>query len=83
MPMAMATQRVAAVVTPWTAWSEWRMMTPAPRKPMPETMAAATRAESNDPFSKAYFEIITRRHEAKQTRVVVRKPAARPCRSRS
>ena len=42
MPMAAATHRPAAVVSPRTA-RFWKMMQPAPMKPMPETTWAAMR----------------------------------------
>ena len=45
MPMAAATQILAAVVRPRTM-EPWRMMVPAPRKPTPVTIWAAMRAGS-------------------------------------
>ncbi len=45
MPMAALSQTVAAVVRPRTV-SLLTKMTPAPRKPIPETICAATRLGS-------------------------------------
>ena len=46
MPIAATTQSVAAVVSPRTD-TPWRMMAPAPRKPIPVTIWAAMRVGSN------------------------------------
>jgi hypothetical protein len=46
MPIAAASQSVAAVVSPRTE-SPCRMIAPAPRKPMPVTICAAIRVGSN------------------------------------
>jgi hypothetical protein len=43
--MAATTQSVAAVVSPRTE-RPWRMIAPAPRKPMPVTICAAIRVGS-------------------------------------
>ena len=45
MPIAATDQRLAAVVSPRTCPRYWRI-TPAPRKPMPVTIWAATRVGS-------------------------------------
>lgn len=44
-PMTVENHINAAVVTPWTV-GPWRMMTPAPRKPMPVRMPAPSRPGS-------------------------------------
>jgi hypothetical protein len=46
MPIAATTHSVAAVVSPRTD-SPWRMMAPAPRKPIPVTTCAAMRVGSS------------------------------------
>ena len=80
-PMAAATHRPAAVVTPRTTFF-WKMMTPAPMKPMPETTCAATRAASNRP-SNANCEIIMNRALPSATMKCVRRPASFARNSRS
>ena len=45
MPIAATIQRLAAVVSPRTV-RPWRMIAPAPRKPMPVTICAAIRVGS-------------------------------------
>src|SRR5438132_587706 len=90
MPIAAATQSVAAVVSPRTE-RPWRMIAPAPRKPMPVTICAAIRVGSArmtwSPLSrkpeKPYADTIVNRAEPTQTRMCVRSPASRSRSSRS
>src|SRR5438132_542425 len=90
MPIAAATQSVAAVVSPRTE-RPWRMIAPAPRKPMPVTICAAIRVGSArmtwSPLSrkprKPYAETIVNSAEPTQTRMCVRSPASRSRSSRS
>ena len=74
-PMAAVTHRPAAVVRPRTMFF-WKMMVPAPRKPMPETTCAATREESFRSMPKPYCETMQNRALPIATRKWVRKPAS-------
>ena len=74
MPMAATAQMVAAVVRPRTM-SLRKKMVPAPRKPMPVTIWAATREGSVG--LKPYAPTIVNRQEPRETMVTVRSPAAR------
>ena len=47
MPMALVTHKPAAVVSPRTTCF-WKMMVPAPMKPIPVTTCAAIREGSNE-----------------------------------
>ncbi|GBD14110.1 hypothetical protein HRbin24_02161 [bacterium HR24] len=67
VPMAAATHMVAAVVIPRTE-SPSRKMTPAPRKPMPVTMPAATRSAPRK------LEMLVKRAAPQATRARVRVP---------
>src|SRR2546423_2782052 len=80
MPIAAVAQMVAAVVSPRTR-SFRRKMVPAPRKPMPVTICAATREGSV--WLKPNAPTTVKRHDPSATMVTVRKPAARSWRSRS
>ena len=80
-PIAAATQSPAAVVTPRTTFF-WKMITPAPMKPMPDTTWAATRAASKRPV-KAYWEINMNNALPRATRKWVRRPASLALNSRS
>src|SRR5712692_7350624 len=90
MPIAATSQRVAAVVSPRTE-SPWRMIAPAPRKPMPLTICAAIRvgsARTTEPpctrnSRKPYAETIVKSAEPTQTTRCVRSPAWRSRSSRS
>ena len=87
MPIAATSQSVAAVVSPRTE-RPWRMIAPAPRKPMPLTICAAIRVgsvrTSEPPLTrnswKPYAETSVKSAEPTQTTRCVRSPA---CRSRS
>src|ERR1051326_6606147 len=89
MPIAAETQSVAAVVRPRTV-SPWRMIAPAPRKPMPVTICAAMRVGSArttwpPPVRKSrkpYAETIVNSAEPRQTRRWVRRTASRARSSR-
>ena len=77
--MHAVSQTQAAVVRLWTCLPfSLRMMTPAPRKPMPVTMPCMTRLASPSPYPTA----ITISAEARPTRPSVRTPVGLPCRSR-
>src|SRR2546423_8023022 len=80
MPIAAVAQMVAAVVSPRTR-SFRRKMVPAPRKPMPGTICAATREGSV--WLKPNAPTTVNKHDPRATMVTVRKPAARSWRSRS
>src|SRR5689334_5077458 len=81
MPIAAATQSVAAVVRPRTD-SPWRMIAPAPRKPIPVTICAAIRVGSTRTPQSAnpYAETRVKSADPTHTSRWVRSPA---CRSRS
>ncbi len=81
IPMDAETQMIAAVVAPLTRRRPCRM-TPAPRKPIPVTICAATRPESPVVLVKAN-ESIVKTAAPRQTRAIVRMPAgfSRRCRS--
>ncbi len=81
MPMAAVTQMTAAVVMPLiTRWP--CRITPAPRKPMPVTICAATRPESPVVVVKANDAMVNVA-DPRHTRESVRSPAgfSRRCRS--
>src|SRR5436853_610800 len=84
MPIAETAQRFAAVVRPRTEMPS-RMIAPAPRKPIPVTICAATRVGSTfEPKSwKPYAPAIVKRHEPIATSMCVRMPASRSRSSRS
>src|ERR1051326_4387215 len=90
MPIAAATQSVAAVVRPRTV-RPWRMIAPAPRKPMPVTICAAIRVGSaRTTWSllvrkprKPYAETIVNSAAPRHTSRCVRRPASRSRSSRS
>src|ERR1051326_7346870 len=90
MPIPAATQSVAAVVRPRTV-RPWRMIAPAPRKPMPVTICAAIRVGSArttwSPLVRnsrnPYADTIVNSAEPRQTSRCVRKPASRSRSSRS
>src|SRR5436190_390658 len=90
MPIAATTQSVAAVVSPRTD-NPWRMIAPAPRKPIPVTICAAIRVGSArttfPPLTrnsrKPYAEAIVNSAEPTETSMCVRKPAYRSRSSRS
>src|SRR3954453_23886595 len=90
MPIAATTQRVAAVVSPRTE-GPWRMIAPAPRKPMPVTICAAIRVgsarttdwpEARNSWN-PYAETIVKRADPTETSRWVRRPASRSRSSRS
>src|SRR5436190_1380861 len=90
MPIAATTQSVAAVVRPRTA-RPWRMIAPAPRKPIPVTIWAAIRVGSARTTlapevrnsRKPYAETIVNRADPTETSRCVRRPASRSRSSRS
>src|SRR5512133_2552916 len=90
MPIAATTQRVAAVVSPRTD-RPWRMIAPAPRKPMPVTTWAAIRVGSkptplafeNCQSVQANAETSVNRAAPTETSMCVRSPASRSRSSRS
>src|ERR671934_1696890 len=90
IPIAATTHSVAAVVSPRTD-SPWRMIAPAPRKPIPVTICAAIRVGSArttlDPEArnawKPYAETIVKSAEPSETSRCVRRPASRSLISRS
>src|SRR5829696_2045822 len=90
MPIAAATHSVAAVVRPRID-NPWRMIAPAPRKPMPVTIWAAMRVGSarmtGSPDSrnslKPYAETIVNSADPTHTSMCVRNPASRSRSSRS
>src|SRR6476646_1656135 len=90
MPIAATTQRLAAVVSPRPE-RPWRMIAPAPRKPIPVTIWAAIRVGSYvTPFRaeklksvQAYAETIVNSAEPTPTSMWVRNPASRSLSSRS
>lgn len=65
----------AAVVKPCTAFFLYTII-PAPIKPIPETICAATLATSAFDSENPYFEIIIKRHAPKLTIVCVLTPAS-------
>src|SRR3954471_5146573 len=87
MPIPATSQSVAAVVRPRTD-NPWRMMAPAPRKPIPLTICAAIRVgsvrTSTPPLVtnslNPYAETSVKSADPTQTTRCVRNPA---CRSRS
>src|SRR5689334_16254120 len=90
MPIAATTQSAAAVVSPLTV-KPWRMIAPAPRKPIPVTICAAIRVGSARTMfppptrksRKAYAETIVNSAEPIATSMCVRKPASCSRSSRS
>ncbi len=84
MPNAATNQMVAAVVNPRT-WLFVCSIAPAPRKPTPVTIPAATRAVScAEPCrGKASMDRIVKRHELTAITMLVRRPAGWPVHSRS
>ena len=85
-PMAAETQVDAAVVMPWTCCCSPRLVLveafqikPAPRKPTPDGIAAATRDESQaiGPSSKAKRDVIVKMQAPNATKAMVRMPAGR------
>ena len=79
-PAAMPTPAVAhtpaAVVRPCISWRRYTMM-PAPRKPMPETICAATReASASIESPNPYFDTTMMSAEPTHTMVCVRIPAS-------
>ena len=74
-PMAAVTHNPAAVVSPRTTFL-WKMMVPAPKKPIPETTCAATREESFSSWPKPYCDTTQKRALPTATRKWVRKPAS-------
>src|SRR5436189_1859506 len=90
MPIAATSQRVAAVVSPRTE-RPWRMIAPAPRKPIPLTICAAIRVGSIRAYAwpaatkslKPYAETSVKSAEPRQTTRCVRSPAPRSRSSRS
>src|ERR1700722_7437370 len=88
MPIAATTQMLAAVVRPRMI-SRRKMMTPAPRKPIPETICAATREGSNTTAGgctaspKPNIDTSISSAEPTHTSACVRRPAADSTRSRS
>ena len=88
IPMAAVTQRPAAVVSPLTACL-WKMMVPAPMKPIPDTTCAAMRDTSRrwlslmSTPSKPWAESIMNSAAPSATRKCVRKPASLARYSRS
>src|SRR6266576_4727667 len=81
MPIAATSQSDAAVVSPRTE-RPWRMIAPAPRKPIPVTICAAMRVGSTlaPKLLKPYAETSVKSAEPTETTRCVRSPA---CRSRS
>jgi hypothetical protein len=71
---------VAAVLSPRTLRPS-RKMSPAPRKPMPDTSCAATRVGLSSPDTSD--SKITKLAAPSATRVLVRRPASRLCHCRS
>src|SRR5579884_743127 len=90
MPIAATSHSVAAVVNPRIE-KPWRMIAPAPRKPMPLTICAAMRVGSIRPAAppwrrnswKPYAETIVKSAEPTETSMCVRRPAPRSRSSRS
>src|SRR3954463_14040329 len=90
MPIAATTQSVAAVVSPRTE-RPWRMIAPAPRKPMPVTICAAMRVGSArttlaPEFRNSwnpYAPTIVNSADPSETSRCVRSPASRSRSSRS
>src|SRR4051812_23101058 len=90
MPIAATSQSVAAVVRPRIE-NPWRMIAPAPRKPMPLTTCAAIRVGSARTTAsplvrnsvKPYAETIVKSAEPTETSRCVRRPASRSRSSRS
>src|SRR5438034_6972095 len=90
MPIAATSHSVAAVVKPRTE-SPWRMIAPAPRKPMPVTIWAAIRVGSAritwSPLVRnsrnPYAETIVKSADPIATSMCVRSPASRSRSSRS
>src|SRR5215469_2840089 len=89
-PMTVTNQTVAAVVTPITP-SGPRRMAPAPMKPTPVRMPSGRRirssmtkeSEARPRVPSSRLTMIIASEAARQTRIVVRIPAGRPCSSRS
>src|SRR3954451_22794667 len=90
MPIAATSQSVAAVVRPRIE-KPWRMIAPAPRKPMPLTTCAAIRVGSARTTAsplvrnsvKPYAETIVKSAAPTETSRCVRRPASRSRSSRS
>src|SRR5439155_10255268 len=84
MPIAATIQRLPAVVRPRTEIPS-RMIAPAPRKPIPVTICAATRVGSTlvPKSANPYAPTIVNRHEPSETSRCVRMPASRSRSSRS
>src|SRR5690242_6905454 len=82
MPIAATSQSIAAVVSPRTE-RPWRMIAPAPRKPMPLTICAAIRVGSTRGDVNAYALTRVKSAEPTQTTRCVRRPAWRSRSSRS
>jgi hypothetical protein len=72
--MEATNQIVAAVVSPRTA-SPRRMIAPAPKKPMPDTICAAMRDESVSGIVPIFNEKMVKSVEPTQINVFVLKPA--------
>jgi len=82
------------VVNPWTTcvvspdflfFSASLKMSPAPRNPTPDGIAAAIREESQDmgPSKNANAELMENKHAPSDTRLMVRMPAGRSASRRS
>src|SRR5215211_3876280 len=90
MPIAATTHSVAAVVRPRIEMP-WRMIAPAPRKPIPDTICAAIRVGSKVTPSRlekwksrhAYAETSVNTADPTETSRCVRSPASRSRSSRS
>ena len=67
IPTAAVTHSPAAVVSPLIIL-RWNIIVPAPRKPIPETICAATREESASPPGKPLTETIVKSALPKATR---------------
>ena len=86
--MTVTSQRVAAVVTPWTM-SPRRRIAPPPMNPIPVRMPRGSRIRSSEANDSGVLPAIGRRRfiwimateAARQTSSVVRSPAACPPRS--
>jgi hypothetical protein len=89
-PRTVTYHRVAAVVTPVTSWLSRLTMTPAPMKPMPERMPSGRRMRSFMTKELPGLPIMGRSRltcniakvAARQTSMVVRRPAGWPRSSR-
>src|SRR6266699_1151453 len=74
IPTPATTQIVAAVVRPKTNPCDWSTA-PAPRNPIPEMICAAIRVGSPPSNSATFFEMLMKRVEPTQIRMLVRRPA--------